>query len=173
MAQFNEQKLPDFARIRRGLAKGKRLYVELLPDIAQSPAFDLVAPDKRDRQKLLATAQVDLREIRGYAWIDVDVPCIVLAQGYYEQGRPLDLYLDLLHELTHLRQLAHGADLWDESYAYVDRPTEIEGYSVAVSEGRRLGMSDAQVLQHLSNPWMSPDDVQRLLRNIERFLRGR
>ena len=28
-------------------------------------------------------------------------------------------------------------DLWDERFAYVDRITEIEGYAVAVEEGRR------------------------------------
>ena len=60
----------------------------------------------------------------------------------------MDLYLDLAHELTHLRQLAEGKNLWDHSIHYVDRLTEIEGYAVAVEEGLRLGMTEAQILSH-------------------------
>jgi hypothetical protein len=50
------------------------------------------------------------------------------------------------------------------------RPTEIEGYAVAVEEGRRLGMSEDEIVVHLSNPWMSPTDVRELLAGIDRFL---
>jgi hypothetical protein len=52
----------------------------------------------------------------------------------------------------------------------VDRPTEIEGYAVAVEEGIRLGMTEEQVIQHLSNPWLDDSEVERLRRNIDRFL---
>jgi hypothetical protein len=82
----------------------------------------------------------------------------------------LDLYLDLAHELTHLRQLAEGKNLWDHSIHYVDRPTEIEGYAVAVEEGLRLGMTETEIIRHLSNPWLSDADVARLRKNIKRFL---
>ena len=42
---------------------------------------------------------------RGYCFVDVQRPCIVLSEWYYRQGGDPDLYMDLLHELTHLRQL--------------------------------------------------------------------
>jgi hypothetical protein len=63
------------------------------------------------------------------------------------------LYLDLLHELTHLRQLDEGLDLWDERFAYVHRPTEIEGHAIAIEEGRRLGMTSEDVSDHLAALW--------------------
>ena len=113
---------------------------------------------------------VQIRGDRGYAFVDVGQPCIVLSEQYFRDGAELDIYLDLLHELTHLRQLEEGFDLWDERFAYVDRPTEVEGYAVAIEEGRRLGMTDREVVDHLSNPWMTAEETTRLLRNVDAFL---
>jgi len=73
-------------------------------------------------------------------------------------------------ELTHLRQLDEGLDLWDERFAYVDRPTEIEGYAVAIEEGRRLGMTGEDVADHLATPWMTAADTVRLLAHVDGFL---
>jgi len=33
-----------------------------------------------------------------------------------------------------------------------------------------LGMSEDEVIRHLSNPWMRDDEVARLRTNIDRFL---
>ncbi len=162
--------LPAFARIDRTLLLGAHRYVEVLPGAAESPALARIAPDAAARAELLARAGVQIRGWRGYAFVDVEVPCIVVSEGYYRKGEALDLYLDLLHELTHLRQLDEGLDLWDKRFAYVDRPTEVEGYAVAIEEGRRLGMTDGDILQHLSNPWMSATDVARLVGHVNTFL---
>ncbi|MGC4113458.1 MAG: hypothetical protein QM765_02060 [Myxococcales bacterium] len=164
--------LPDFAFIDRSLAPGDHRYLELLPRVAQSPALLRIAPGLEERQQLIERAVVQVRGGRGYAFVDVETPCIVLSEWYYRSGNDLDLYLDLLHELTHLRQLEEGFDLWDERFEYVDRPTEVEGYAVAIGEGRRLGMTDQDVLDHLSNPWMSEGDVRRLIGHIDTFLDG-
>jgi hypothetical protein len=121
-------------------------------------------------ESLLHGARVRIQSGRGYVWVDDQAPAIVLIDRYYRHGRALDIYLDMLHELTHLRQAADGHALWDEELDYVDRPTEIEGYAVAVEEGKRLGMNEAEIELHLSNPWMTASDVRRLRDNIERFL---
>ena len=52
----------------------------------------------------------------------------------------------------------------------MDRPTEIEGYAVAVEEGLRLGMIEPEIIDHISNPWMTHAEVTRLRKNIEDFL---
>jgi len=164
--------LPDYARVVRTLEPGDHPYLDLLPLAGESPAMRRVVADDAQRQRLLAEAKVQIRGGRGYAFVDVETPCIVLSEWYYQSGSPLDLYLDLLHEFTHLRQLEEGFDLWDERFEYVDRPTEVEGYAVAIEEGRRLGMGDGDVLRHLSNPWMSETDVRRLVGHIDAFLGG-
>jgi hypothetical protein len=121
-------------------------------------------------RSLVQTARVTIQTGEGFVRVDDQAPAVVLIEHYYRTGSECDLYLDLLHELTHLRQLAAGQDLWDEARHYVDRPTEIEGYAVAVEEGLRLGMSESEIISHLSNPWMSDDDVRTLRENVERFL---
>lgn len=161
--------LPDYARVARALPPGLHPYLALLPGAPQSPALTLVEPDAGARQRLVEQARVRIEPMRGYCFVDVTTPAIVLAQGYYQDGSDLDLYLDLLHELTHLRQHAAGHNVWDDAYAYPDRPTEVEAYAIAVAEGRRLGMTDDDVWRHLSNPWMSRADVRRLVDNIEQL----
>ena len=162
--------LPFYARVIRDFPRGVHRFLDLLPHAAESPAMARIASPAHSGELLLADARVRIEPGRGFAWVDIDVPCIVLKEMYFRRGAALDLYLDLLHELTHLRQLLEGHDLWDERTAYVDRGTEIEGYAVAVEEGRRLGMTDRQVVEHLSNPWMSLAEVRRLLDNVHHFL---
>ena len=162
--------VPDYAHLRRDLAAGLHPYLDVFPRAAESPGLAKIEPDPARREELLRTCLVNIKRGAGFAYVDVETPCIVLAEEYYRTGTDVDLYLDMLHEITHIRQHHEGRDLWDERYAYVDRITEIEGYAVA--EGRRLGMSDAEIVAHLSNPWMDEEDVTRLLANVQNFLAG-
>jgi hypothetical protein len=162
--------LPEYALVIRTLGCGVHPYRDLLPHLEKSPVSRRIASPATPLGPLMDGARVRIKTGEGYCFVDVKVPQIVLFQEYYQQANPLDLYLDLAHELTHLRQLAEGHNLWDHSLHYVDRPTEIEGYAVAVEEGIRLGMTEAQIMQHLSNPWLNSSEVARLRKNIEQFL---
>jgi hypothetical protein len=165
-------RLPRYARVDRSLGSGDHGLTALLPRLGKSPALKRIAALAKARATLLERARVLVCGRRGYAFVDVEAPRIVLSERYYETGGDRDLYLDLLHELTHLRQLGQGFDLWDDRFDYVDRPTEVEAYAVAVEEGRRLGMSKPDVLAHLKNPWMTHAEVTRLLAHVDRFLAG-
>ena len=132
-----------------------------------------ISPRASVRESLLESAVVDLGAFDGSAHIEIQPPRIVLGYEYYRHGSPVDIYLDVLHEIVHLRQLSEGCELWDSRFAYVDRPTEIEGYAVAVGEAMRLGMSREQILDHLTNPWMSEADVRRLYANVIKFMADR
>ena len=162
--------LPEYAQIVRTLSSGMHPYRSLLPRIEESPARRRIESPATPLGPLLDKARVKIKPGEGYVYVDVKIPAIVLFEDYYRQGNAVDLYLDLAHELTHLRQLAEGKNLWDHSIHYVDRPTEIEGYAVAVEEGLRLGMTEAEIIQHLSNPWLSEEETARLRKNIDRFL---
>ena len=162
--------LPEYAHVVRNLPCGIHPYRRLLPRLEESPVARRIESPATKLALLMDDARVLIKSGEGYCYVDVKIPAIVLFLEYYEHANPLDLYLDLAHELTHLRQLAEGQNLWDHSLHYVDRPTEIEGYAVAVEEGLRLGMTEAQILQHLSNPWLNESEVARLRHNIERVL---
>jgi hypothetical protein len=162
--------LPEYACVVRTLSRGEHPFIALLPLVEKSPAASRIESPTTPLRRLLDTARVRIEPGKGYVWVDDELPAIVLVERYYLQGSPLDLYLDLIHELTHLRQLAERQDVWDERFPYVDRPTEIEGYAVAIEEGLRLGMTEAEIFQHLSNPWMTAAEVRRLRKNVELFL---
>ena len=168
--QVMKIELPEYAQVVRTLSSGLQPYRKFLPRLEESPVARRIESAAIPLSPLLDGARVLIEAGEGYCFVDIKKPAIILFESYYREGNPLDLYLDLAHELTHLRQLAEGKDLWDHSLHYVDRPTEIEGYAVAVAEGLRLGMTEAQVMKHLSNPWLSPAEVARLRKNIERFL---
>jgi len=164
--------LPSYTHVVRDLPVGDHPYLAVLPGALESPGIVRIHPDPDVRRRLIEGACVQVKPARGFAFIDVDKPCIVLATSYLEKGSDLDLYLDLLHELTHLRQLEQGFDLWDDRFDYVDRPTEIEGYAVAIAEGRRLGMTEDDIVEHLSSPWLGPEEVKRLYGHICGVLDG-
>jgi len=164
--------LPDFARVERNLPRGLHAWLDLLPRGLESPGLERIVADPAGREKLVREAKVAIRWTLASAYIDVDVPCIVLSTGYIRKGSDSDLYLDLLHELTHLRQLQQGFALWDRRFAYIDRPTEIEAYAVAVAEGRRLGMTETDEVNYLSVPWLFRKSVQKLHAHVCAVLDG-
>ena len=164
--------LPEYALVDRSLNCGLHPYRLFLPRLEESPVARRIETPAIPIGPLMDSARVKIKKGEGYCYVDVKIPAVVLIEDYYIRGNALDLYLDLAHELTHLRQLTEGRNIWDHSLHYVDRPTEIEGYAVAVEEGIRLGMTEEQVIQHLSNPWLSDDEVDRLRKNIDRFLKG-
>jgi hypothetical protein len=82
------------------------------------------------------------------------------------EGDRTDIYLDLIHELVHIRQLMEGKKLFDVEYDYADRPTEIEAYQHAVDEARRLGLSDQRICDYLKTEWMSKEDLERLAKAV-------
>ena len=162
--------LPEYTQVNRMLKCGLHPYRMLLPRLEESPIAHRIASPVTPLGPLMDNAQVDIRPGKGFLWVDISIPAITLMEDYYCIAAPLDLYLDLVHELTHLRQFAEGQNIWDHSLDYVDRPTEIEGYALAVLEGMRLGMNEDDVLHHLSNPWMDSSEIARLRVNIDRFL---
>jgi hypothetical protein len=77
-------------------------------------------------------------------------------------GDRLDIYLDLIHELVHVKQFMDGRELFDVHYSYTERPTEVEAYRHTVEEARRLGLNDARICQYLKTEWISDQDLKRL-----------
>ena len=76
------------------------------------------------------------------------------------------LYLDVVHELCHVKQFRDGRPLFDRTKKYVDTPTEIEAYAFTVKEGRRIGMTDAELFEYLKVEWVEASDHRRLARRL-------
>jgi hypothetical protein len=102
----------------------------------------------------------------GYMGVSDEDGHLIVSAYYLKNGDPVNKYLDVLHELVHVKQYREGRKLFDEAYEYHDRPTELEAYRHAVKEARRIGMSDWEIFEYLKVDWMSEDEVRKLARNI-------
>ncbi len=120
----------------------------------------------KNTKKVLEKLNVELQEGRGYMRINDEAGSIVVNTKYLKEGQELHLYLDVVHELVHIRQHMEGRELWDKNYAYVDRPTEIEAYKAAVKEARRLRLSEKEIVQYLEVEWVSETDFSRMLKTL-------
>jgi len=91
---------------------------------------------------------------------------VVVGLEYLRTGDMKHLYLDVIHELVHVKQFLQGKELFDRAYSYVDRPTEIEAYQCCVEEGRRMGMPEHEIAEYLYVEWVSRRDHARLLKTL-------
>lgn len=101
-----------------------------------------------------------------YMHVKNEEASIVVGKDHLKNSEKKILYLDIIHELVHVKQQRQGLDLYDSSYAYVDRPTEIEAYEIAVEEARRLGMKDDEIFEYLHVEWISTDEHKRLASHV-------
>jgi len=103
----------------------------------------------------------------GYMGVSDEDGHLVVSAYYLKNGDSVSKYLDIVHELVHVRQYREGKPLFDEAFEYHERPTELEAYRHAVKEARRLGMSDQEIFEYLKVDWMSEDEVRKLSRTLD------
>jgi hypothetical protein len=149
--------------LNRTAKEGVYRLDEVAFGLLESPVLGRVFPSEEDRAQV-RELHVEVAVGPGYAYVDDTDGTLVISQDYLQTGDKLSLYLDLVHELIHVRQFREGKELYDRRFAYVDRPTEIEAYKVAVEEGRRLGMTDAELVDYLRIEWVTDEELGRLAR---------
>jgi hypothetical protein len=130
--------------------------------------------DKVDAVKRLFGAKTEevLRNLKvefiwfGYMGVDNTDGHLMVNGRYLNNGDKTDIYLDVVHELCHVKQWMDGKELFDPEYDYVDRPTEVEAYRYCVQEAKRIGLGAEQILRYLKTEWMSEQDLERLVKNM-------
>jgi hypothetical protein len=116
----------------------------------------------KDIEEILRNLKIEFTWLGGYMWVNGKNGHLVISSHYLNNGDKIDIYLDLIHELVHVRQFMEGKELFDEHYSYIERPTEVEAYQHAVEEARRIGLSEERICQYLKTEWMSEQDLKRL-----------
>jgi hypothetical protein len=114
-------------------------------------------------KEVLSGLKVVLFPRRGYLAVDDETGYILVSSHYLKTADERYLYLDVIHELVHVRQFMEGKELFDERYSYVDRPTEIEAYLFTLKEARKLGMNDDELADYLRVEWITDDEFHRFL----------
>lgn len=117
-------------------------------------------------EEVLRNLRVEFTWSWGYMWVNNTTGNLVISSRYLNKGNRIDIFLDLIHELVHVKQFMEGKKLFDSSYTYVDRPTEVEAYRRTVDEARKMGLSDERICEYLKTEWMSTQDLKILARTL-------
>jgi hypothetical protein len=115
---------------------------------------------------VLRNLKIELMGFGGYMGVDNTDGHLMVNARYLSSGDKIDIYLDVIHELCHVKQFMEGRELFDSRYDYVERPTEVEAYRYTVQEARRLGLSDKRICQYLKTEWMSDSDLKHLAKTL-------
>jgi hypothetical protein len=115
-----------------------------------------------ETEEVLRNLKIEFMGFGGYMGVDDATGQLMVNARYLSSGNRVDIYLDVIHELYHIKQFMQGKELFDNRYDYVERPTEIEAYRYTVQEARRLGLSDKRICEYLKTEWMSDSDLKRL-----------
>jgi len=121
---------------------------------------------KEEIDDVFSNTKVVIDTSSHYMHVKNEDATIVIGKDHLEKSEKKILYLDIVHELVHVKQQRQGLDLYDESYPYVDRPTEVEAYKIAVDEARRLGMSDDEIFDYLHVEWITTEEHKRLASKV-------
>jgi hypothetical protein len=150
--------------INRDVPVGSFPFKEVFGGFEKVAAVKSIFGSSTDR--VLSTLRVDVEDARGYMRINDKKGSVVVSSKYLKEGEETHLYLDVVHELVHVRQHMEGKELWDKRYAYVDRPTELEAYLVALNEARRLGLGERYIIDYLKVNWVTDKEFRQLLRTL-------
>lgn len=117
-------------------------------------------------EEVLHDLRIEFSGRRGYMGVSNNDGHLIISAQYLNQGNIIDIYLDIIHELVHVKQFLEGKELFDQHYSYVERPTEVEAYRYTVEEARNLGLSDERILEYLQTEWMSDEDLTCLAKAL-------
>ena len=156
-------------KINREITPGDYSLVEIFDGLKQVPILTQVFKTKEELDDVFLKTKVIVEESDHYMYVKNEDASIVIGFRHLQNSDSKILYLDIIHELVHVMQQRQGLDLYDKSYAYVDRPTEIEAYEIAVLEAKNLGMNNNEILEYLLVEWITPEEHKRLASHVGLF----
>jgi hypothetical protein len=153
-------------RINRCLEPGQYNLSEVFTDIRNYDILPAIFADAEEINEVMAKTKVYVVEGPFEMFVDNDDGSISIGMRHLRRSSDEILYLDIIHELCHVKQHLQGRDLYDRHKAYVDRETEIEAYQVIVQEARRIGLNDKDICDYLRVAWITPEEHKRLVRRL-------
>ncbi len=156
----------DQVKVNHDVENGTYYIEEIFVNLKSTEILLKVFETRENLDDVFDTISVIVNEKTHYMHVQNEDATIVIGKNHLRNSEKKILYLDIIHELVHVKQQRQGLDLYDKSYSYVDRPTEIEAYAIAVEEARRLGMSDVEIFDYLHVEWISEDEHRRLASHV-------
>jgi hypothetical protein len=179
-----EDEAPKGFRVAREMPAGRHPLLAVFPGLDTLPPAKRMEPDAKQRARLFEDTCVEVVDadmwmyvaphdmpstFRG-RWKPVISPgsdCIVVGKGHLANSPALMLFMDIYHELCHIRQRQAGANLWEPGVSYVKRWTEVEAYRFVVDEARSVGVSDGFLREYLKVEWITAKEHRELLTELK------
>ena len=153
-------------RAKRNASLGEYKFTEIFIGVENSPTLLRVFGSQRTTLKIIHHLKLNVVDSDWGIWLDHNTGSICVGSRYLPAAKIYFLYLDVIHVLVHLKQFLDGKDLFDQTFEYVDRPTEIEAYRYTVEEAKRLGMTEDDILKYLRVDAVDDSELGRLIEKI-------
>ena len=149
-------------KINRDVLEGTYRLEEIFAGLQNNEILLKIFKTKEELDDVFSKIKVIVDVHSHYMHVNNEDASIVIGLEHLKNSDKQILYLDIVHELVHVKQQRQGLDLYDKSYSYVDRPTEVEAYAITVEEARRLGMKDQEIFDYLHVERITSDEHKRL-----------
>ena len=159
-------------KINRKIEPGRYKISDVFPSIQNDRMMLEIFGSMNIINEVLEKIHINLVDFPHYMNVNNDDGTINVGLGHLRNSEPEVLYLDILHELYHVKQHREGTDLYPQGIAYVDRQTEIEAYQFAVTAARKIGLTDKDILDYLWVEWISPRDNAKLAKRLNVTVEG-
>ena len=153
-------------RINHRVEPGQYGLEDVFTDIRTYDILSDIFADAKEISWVMANIKVTVIDEAFEVFVDNNDATIYFGLKYLRSCHEEILYLDIIHELCHVKQHLQGRNLYDERKAYVDRETEIEAYHVTVREARRIGLNDDAISNYLRVAWITHEEHKRLARRL-------
>ena len=152
--------------VNRAETRGEFPLSHIFHGLEDSHVVQSLFGGKNSATEILRDARVRLDDSAEYMYVDDTNGTIVVSPKYLQSAGLNLLYLDIVHELVHVKQYKQGRELFDSKYSYVDRPTELEAYRITLDEARRIGMTEDQIEDYLYVEWISKKEHKKLAKTL-------
>jgi hypothetical protein len=154
-------------RVNRDLPAGRYILPQVFAGLEDVQTLNKCIHDSSLLRRILGETEVTLTANgTRYMHVNDEDGSLVVGLKYLRDADERYLYLDIIHELIHVKQYLDGRELFDDEYNYADRPTEIEAYQYTVEESRRLGMMDEEIVRYLYVEWITGKEFARMLETL-------
>jgi hypothetical protein len=153
-------------RVRRSASLGEYKFTQIFIGVENSETLLRVFGSQRNTLKIIHHLKLRVVDSDWGVWLDHNTGAVCVGQRYLRTAKPSYLYLDVVHVLVHVKQFLDGKELFDQTFEYVDRPTEIEAYRYTVEEAKHLDMTEEDILRYLRVDAVDDDELGRLIEKI-------
>jgi hypothetical protein len=102
----------------------------------------------------------------GYMSVSDEDGHLLVSAHHLKNSEMKILYLDVVHELFHVKQFMEGKKLFQDEFEYVDSPIEVPAYKFTIEEAMRIGMRRDEIVEYLKVEWVSEEQHLRLLKSL-------